>query len=127
MPVSEHKEERVINQGDVFWVTLDNMNGEEAGIPHPYVVIQDNLFNHSRIHTVVICALTSKIKRASMPGNVTLEVGEANLLKSSVVEVSKLSSVDKAQLGDYIGTLNEERVNQILAGIRFLQRSFFQK
>ncbi len=125
--VSEHNEERVINQGDVYWVQIEGMNGEEADIPHPYVVVQDNLFNHSRIHTVVICALTSNIKRASMPGNVTLEVGEANLPKSSVVEVSKLSSVDKAQLGDYIGTLNEERVNQILAGMRFVQRSFFER
>ncbi len=127
MSVSEHKEERVINQGDVYWVQLEGMNGEEAGIPHPYVVVQDDLFNHSRIHTVVICALTSNIKRSSIPGNVSLEEGEANLPKQSVVEVSKISSVEKAQLGDYIGMLNAERVNQILAGIRFLQRSFFQK
>lgn len=126
MPVSEHEEEPVINQGDVFWVRLDDLEGEEAGIPHPYVVVQDNLFNHSRIHTVVICALTSNIKRASLPGNVVLEAGEANLPKPSVVEVSKVSSVDKTQLGQYIGTLNEERVNQILAGMRFLQRSYFE-
>ncbi len=117
----------VINQGDVYWVELEGMNGEEADIPHPYVVVQDNLFNHSRIHTVVICALTSNIKRASIPGNVVLEVGEANLPKQSVVEVSKISSVDKAQLRDYIGTLSEERVNQLLDGLRFVQRSFLTK
>ena len=119
--------QRVINQGDVYWVTLEDMNGEEDGIPHPYVVIQENLFNHSRIHTVVICALTTNIRRSSIQGNVALEVGEANLPKQSIVEVSKISSVEKEQLGDYIGTLSEERVNQILAGIRFVQRSFFVK
>src|SRR5690349_351404 len=116
---------RDINQGDVFWVTFDDEQ-EEAGIPHPHVVIQDNVLNHSRIKTVVICALTSNIKRASLPGNVVLEMGEANLLKPSVVEVSKVSSVDKSQLGEYIGTLTEERINQILAGMRFLQRSYFK-
>jgi mRNA interferase MazF len=115
----------VINQGDVFWVQLDDANGSEGSIPHPHVVIQDNVFNHSRIHTVVACALTSNIKRANLPGNVLLDVGEANLAKQSVVEASKVSSVDKMALGEYIGSLSEGRVNQILAGMRLLERSFF--
>jgi mRNA interferase MazF len=128
MPVSKHtqKKQPVINQGDVYWLQLNNLEAEEVGIPHPYVVVQDNLFNHSRIHTTVVCALTSNIKRASLPGNVVLEAGEANLPKPSVVEVSKVSSVDKAQLGEYIGTLGEARINQILAGMRFVQRSYFE-
>lgn len=93
--------------------------------PHPYVVIQDNVFNHSRIHTVIVCALTSNIKRANWPGNVLLEVGEANLPRQSVAEISKVSSVDKKQLGDYIGSLTSQRVDQILAGMRLQQSSYF--
>ncbi len=114
---------RVIHQGDVYWV---RPNGK-SDIAHPYVVLQEDVFNHSRVQTVVICAVTSNIQRASLPGNVVLEVGEANLLKPSVVEVSKVSSVDKSQLGEYIGTISAERVQQILAGMRFLQRSFFEE
>jgi len=120
-------EQLVINQGDVYWVQLDDASGLQAGIPHPHVVIQDNVLNHSRIRTVVACAVTSNIKRASLPGNVLLEVGEGNLPKASVVEASKVSTLEKAQLGDYIGSLSEERVNQILAGMRLLQRSFFTR
>ena len=116
---------RDINQGDMFWVIFDSEH-KEAGIPHPHVVIQDNVLNHSRINTVVTCALTSNIKRASLPGNVVLEMGEANLLKPSVVEVSKVSSLDKSQLGEYIGSLTEARISQIFAGMRFLQRSYFK-
>jgi mRNA interferase MazF len=119
---------RVINQGDIYWVQLENPNELKPGIPHPYVVIQENVFNHSRIDTVVACALTSNIKRVSnTPGNILLEAGEANLPKQSVVEVSKVSTVDKTQLGEYIGSLSEQRVNQILAGMRFLQMSFFNR
>jgi mRNA interferase MazF len=118
----------VINQGDIHWIKIENPTELEPGIPHPYVVIQDNVFNHSRINTVIVCALTSNIKRASdTPGNVLLEVGESNLPRQSVVEVSKVSTVDKTELGEYIGTLTEQRVNQILAGMRFLQRSFFTR
>jgi mRNA interferase MazF len=122
------RDKRVINQGDIYWITRAHEGEEEHAIPHPYVVVQDNVFNHSRVHTVVVCALTSNLRRTSdTPGNVLLEDGEANLPKPSVVEVSKVSSVEKAQLGAYIGTLSEARVHQILAGLRFLQASFPQR
>jgi mRNA interferase MazF len=111
----------VINQGDIYWVPLGEPDRSEPGYTHPHVVIQDNLLNRSRIHTVVVCALTTNIKRANAPGNVLLEVGEANLPKQSIVEVAKVSTVDKAQLGEYIGSLTRERINQILAGMQFLQ------
>ena len=117
-----------INRGDIFWVTLDTGDGLEAAIPHPYVVMQDDVFNHSRIHTVVVCALTSNLRRASeTPGNVLLEQGEGNLPRQSVVEISKVSSVEKAQLGEYIGALSQARVEQILAGMRFLQATWFDR
>lgn len=109
----------LINQGDVYWV--------QADIPHPHVVVQDNVFNHSRINSVVTCMLTTNIKRLNMPGNVLLEAGEANLPKQSVVEVSKVAAVEKAQLGEYIGTITGQRVAQILSGMRFLQSSFYPR
>lgn len=104
-----------IYRGDIYWVAI------EAGIMHPHVVVQEDVINHSRVQSVVVCALTSNAGRVSMPGNVMLEAGEANLPRQSVVEVSKVSAVGKAQLGAYIGSLIEERVDQILAGMRFLQ------
>lgn len=124
---SDPVEHPIINQGDIFWLKLENPLDGEASIPHPYVVIQDNLFNHSRIHTVVVCALTSNLKRAHMPGNVLLDAGEANLPRQSVVETSKVSAVDKAQLGEYIGSISEQRIDQIRAGMQFLQTSFFPR
>lgn len=111
----------VINQGDVYWVALTVPEGAAPGITHPHVVIQENVLNRSRIHTVVVCALTTNMKRAKAPGNVLLEAGEANLPKQSVVVVSQVATVEKAQLGEYIGSLTEARIQQILAGLQFLQ------
>jgi mRNA interferase MazF len=117
---------RIIKQGEVYWVQLDDSQAG-AGVAHPYVVVQDDLFNHSRLETVVVCALTSNLRRISeTPGNVLLDAGEANLPKQSVVEVSKVSTVAKAQLGEQIGTLSNQRVAEILAGMRFLQLSAFR-
>jgi mRNA interferase MazF len=89
------------------------------------VVVQDDVFNHSRITTVVVCALTSNVHRANEPGNVLLEVGEGSLPEQSVVVVSQISSVEKARLGERIGSLSDTRVEQILVGLRFQQVSFF--
>jgi len=111
-----------VNQGDIYWVVLEGSNGAEPVHPHPHVVIQENVINRSRINTVVVCALTTNLKRAKAPGNVLLEAGEANLPRQSIVVVSQVSTVEKAQLGEYIGSLSKERINQILAGMRFLQR-----
>ena len=112
----------IVNQGDIHWVSLKGSNGEEAGYAHPHVVIQEDTLNHGRIHTVVVCALTTNLKRAKAPGNVLLDAEEANLPKQSVVVVSQVSTVDKTQLGEYIGSLSEQRIHQILAGMQFLQR-----
>lgn len=118
----------VINQGDIFWIRSNNPSGADLGFyPHPYVVIQDNLFNYSRIHSVVVCALSTNLKQANALGNVLLEVGEANLPKQSAIVVSKISAVNKSQLGEYIGSLNQERISQIMAGLQFLRLSFFAR
>jgi len=60
-------------------------------------------------------------------GNVLLEAGEGDLPKQSVVVVSQVSSVDKARFRKRIGSLSDTRVEQVLAGLRFQQVSFFRR
>jgi mRNA interferase MazF len=116
----------LIHRGDVFWVESEDAS-RSPGIRHPHVVVQDDVFNHSRIPTLVMCALTSNLQRASEPGNVQLEPGEANLVKRSVVVVSQVCVVARSRLGQYIGSLSQQRVEQVLDGMRFQQKSFFQR
>jgi mRNA interferase MazF len=110
----------VINQGEIYWVELEEPSGSEPGYSHPHVVVQNNVFNVSKINTVIVCALISNLKRAQAPGNVLLEQGEGDLPKQSVVLVSQIFTVDKSQLGEFIGKLSEHRVKQILEGICLL-------
>ncbi len=114
-----------IHRGDLFWIEPDASKGSIPGHPHPHVVVQDDVFNHSRIRTVVVCALSSNVRKANEPGNVLLEPGEGNLSQQSVVVVSQVSSLYKDRLGERIGSLSGERVEQILAGMRFQQAAFF--
>jgi mRNA interferase MazF len=110
----------VVNQGDVYWIDLGEPVGSGPGYRHPHVILQNNLFNHSQINTAVVCTLTSNLKRAAVPGNVSLEKGEANLPRPSVAVVSQIFTVDKAQLQEYVGSLTPKHLRQIWDGLRLI-------
>jgi len=107
----------VIAQGNIFWIDLGQPSGSEPGYTHLFVVIQNNVFNKSRIGTVIVCAINSNLKRAESPGNILLFPGESNLPKQSVIDVSQIYTVDKKDLSEKIGTLSSERLQEILDGI----------
>jgi len=110
----------VIKQGEIYWVDLAEPKGSEPGYRHPHIVIQNNLFNTSRINTTVVCSLTSNLVRAKAPGNVLLNKGEANLPKKSVVNISQIFTVNKSDLVERIGQVSEKRIMEILDGIKLL-------
>ena len=109
----------MIRQGDVYWIDLDEPHGSEPGFRRPHVVVQNNVFNASRIKTVLVCPLTSNLRLGNAPGNVLL-TREANLPQPSVVNVSQVYTVDKSELGDYIGAVSHRRMRDILDGIELV-------
>ena len=109
-----------IRQGDIFWVDLGVPRGSEPGYRHPHVVIQNNLYNQSKINTVVVCALTSNLNRGRAPGNVILQKGEGNIKKDSVVNITQIITVNKSDLVERIGSLSQARVTEIIEGVSLL-------
>ncbi len=95
-------------------------SGSAPGYDRPYLIVQNDTFNGSRINTVVVCGLTSNLRRAGDPGNVLLFPGEADLPEQSVVNISQIVTLDKSQLRARIGALSPERVREVLRGINLL-------
>ena len=114
----------MIEQGEVYWIEPEDLVPPVPGVRHLHVVVQEDVINHSRVRTVVVCGLTSNPNRMSDAGNVLLDVGEAGLPKQSIVVASQVCTVRKDCLGEPVGRLSEERIRQVLAGMRFVQRSF---
>ena len=110
----------MINQGDLFWVDLGAPSGSRPGFRRPFFVVQNDVFNRSRLATVIMCALTSNLRRAEAPGNVLLRRGDGKLPTDSVVNVTQLFTIDKGELTDRIGRLGSDRVADILRGIRLV-------
>lgn len=115
---------RIVSRGEIFWVAADESKGAVPGVAHPHVIVQEDVFNHSRISTVIVCALSTNLHKATEPGNVLLNPGEGGLERQSVVVASQISCIYKARLGSLIGSLSQARVDQVIAGLRFVQESF---
>lgn len=109
-----------INQGDIFWIDFGDPQGSAPGYRHPCIVIQNNVFNESKIASVVVCALTSNLKRVKAPGNVLIMKGEGNLTKDSVVNISQIATVDKTDLVEKIGSLSKLKIADIIDGVKLL-------
>jgi len=59
-----------IRQGDLFWMTsgFRGIRSRDTGTPS---VIQNNLFNQSKINTVVVCALTFQSRKGKSAGEMS--------------------------------------------------------
>lgn len=104
----------------MFWAGVVEPSGSAPGYDRPYLIVQNDAFNSSRINTVVVCSLTSNLRRGGDPGNVLLFPGEADLPEQSVVNISQIVTLDKSQLRERIGALSPERVREVLRGINLL-------
>ncbi|MDQ3250311.1 MAG: type II toxin-antitoxin system PemK/MazF family toxin, partial [Chloroflexota bacterium] len=105
---------------DIFWIDMGEPFGAEPGFRRPHVVIQNNIFNQSRIQTIVTCAITTNLRLAQARGNVLLRKGEANLPLASVVNISQIVTLDKSRFVEQAGTLSKLRLREVLTGIRLL-------
>lgn len=109
-----------IRQGQVYWLDFGSATGSAPAERHPCVVVQNDIFNRSAIRTSVVCLITSNLSRAKAPGNVLLKKGEANLPKASVVNVSQILTVAKAELTECLGDLSGTAAAAVRDGLHLL-------
>jgi mRNA interferase MazF len=110
----------VTRRGDIFWVDFSPGKGSEPLGRRPGLVIQCDALNDSKLNTVVMVAITSNLKFAELPGNVSLRKGEANMPKSCVINVTQLKSVDKSSLVEKIGSLPDKKMEEFFAGLKLV-------
>lgn len=108
----------MILRGEVWWAHLPEPRGSEPGYRHPVLVVQSNTFNRSSIQTTLVAVLTSNLTLARAPGNVHLTRRETGLSRDSVVNVSRLMTVDKKYLSERVGRLSAAVMSDVDAGLR---------
>ena len=107
----------VIGQGDVWWADLPDPVGSVPGFRRPVVVVQGDAFNRSHMATVVCVPLTSNLKWADAPGNVSLPARSTRLTKDSVANVSQVVTLDRDVLTERVGRISKKQLELVFAGL----------
>ena len=110
----------IARRGDLWWADLGRPRGSEPGLRRPVLIVQVDAFNQSKIKTVVVAALTTQLKHAAAPGNVTCRPRGTGLGQPSVVNVSQLTTLDRQFLHKRIGTLPGHAMREVEDGIRLV-------
>lgn len=110
----------MIKRGEVWWAELADPRGSEPGYRRPVLVIQADSFNQSQIGTVIAAAITSNLDLAKAPGNVDLSRGDGGLPRKSVVNVSRVLTLDRRFLTKKVGRLSDPLVKEVEEGLRLV-------
>jgi mRNA interferase MazF len=108
----------VIERGEIWWTDFGPPRGSSPALRRPALVISSNGFNASQIRTVTVATLTTNTRRAAIPGNVAVPAAFGGLERDSVVNVTQLTTVDRAALEDRVGTIPAWILAQVDDGLR---------
>lgn len=104
-----------VKRGELYLINLTGQGSEQNGL-RPVVVLQNDVGNRFSPTTVVV-PLTSQNKK-NVPTHVNLSP-EDGVVKPSTALCEQPMSVDKTRLIKRIGTLNENKIEDINKKILF--------
>jgi mRNA interferase MazF len=102
----------------VWWADLGLPRGSEPAFRRPVLVISDDNYNASRLTTVTVVLLTSTMRLAAMPGNVSIPADLSGLDRDCVVNVTQVATIDRGALEAKVGTLPAWLMAQTDEGLR---------
>ncbi|MHB2029325.1 MAG: type II toxin-antitoxin system PemK/MazF family toxin [Acidimicrobiales bacterium] len=108
----------VVQRGEVYWVDLGEPKGSRPAKRRPVLIVSDDLYNSSKLATVVAVTLTGTLRLGDMPGNVRIAKGEAGMTRPSVANVTALVTLDKTELGRRLGRARPLTMESVDEGLR---------
>jgi mRNA interferase MazF len=108
----------VIRRGSICWADLGEPQGSRPAKRRPVLVVQADPFNASRLNTAIAAVIASSTRLAALPGNVFVPAGSGGLPKDSVVNVTALVTLDKADLDEETGQLPASLMRDVDRGLR---------
>lgn len=103
--------EQNIKRGDIFYVDFGITVGSVQGRLRPVVILQNDTGNkHSP--TLIVATITSKSnKKRELPTHIVFNMD--GLTKESIVQLEQITTIDKQQLINYVGTMPQAVMKKI--------------
>ena len=97
-----------IRRGDLFYYDFGEREGSiQSGI-RPVLVVQADEFN-ANAPTIIVASITTVLKKRYLPSHIILGQ-EFGLKKPSMVLLEQIQTINKKDLLEYIGTIDDERL-----------------
>lgn len=110
----------MISRGSICWVHLGAPDGSRPAKTRPVIVVQDDSVNASRVATTIVAVVTSNTAFAAVGGNVFVPAAGSGLSKDSVINVTQLLTVNKADLDEPVGRLPDHLMEEVDRGLRLV-------
>jgi mRNA interferase MazF len=107
-----------MQRGEIWWADLGPATGSSPAKRRPVLVVQADSFNASRIGTVLAAVIISDLRLGDAPGNVALSKRKSKLAKASVVNISRIVTLDKGTLTERVSSLDDTTMRAVDDGIR---------
>ena len=107
-----------VRRGEIWWANLPEPRRPEPGYRRPVLVVQADLFNSSRIQTVIVAVITTNMDLADAPGNAVLRADLTGLPRDSVLNVSQILTLDRSFLTKQAGMLSPRLQHAVDKGLR---------
>lgn len=102
------QEMRTYKKGDIYYYDFGENPGSIQNGKRPALILQADNFN-TKAPTIIVAAITSVNKKRYMPSHIDL--GENfGLTKPSMALLEQIKAVNKDDLTDYIGHVDDEHV-----------------
>ncbi|HEX8199822.1 MAG TPA: type II toxin-antitoxin system PemK/MazF family toxin [Isosphaeraceae bacterium] len=101
----------MIRPGEVYLADFEEMG------PHPVVVISRDELNRGNWVSAVLITSQRFEERSKQPNCVPLRAGEFGLSRDCVAQSESLFSIRRAELGEHLGTLDDERWRELVKAV----------
>jgi mRNA interferase MazF len=103
-----------ILRGEIRWADLNPVRGREQAGFRPVLILSHDVFNE-RSGTAIAMAITSQPQRAGFP--LTLVLESLKLPKRSWVKMSQIRTLSIERIGERIGEVSPEELDQVIEGL----------
>ena len=103
-----------MRRGEIWWADLGQPRGSAPAFRRPVLIVSADSFNGSTIRAVTVIILTTNLNLAKAPGNFVVPARGSGLREDLVANVSQITAVDKGNVTQRVGRL-QERLMPLLA------------
>jgi mRNA interferase MazF len=107
-----------MKRGEIWWASLEEPRVSEPGYKRPVVIVSSDAFNQSKIQTVIVAVVTSNLRLANAPGNISIAKKDSDLSRESVINVSQILTIDKSFLIEKVGRLPDKKISALDEGLK---------